>query len=292
MRRCRQLVTRHNEHQQSFDVPKKYAMTNWRAIKVQNGRQSCREPNFSMASTNVNMSTLERYLWLTLLGPILWLQGKHARRVTPLLPEPTGPREGKAGQGPLIRILVAGDSAAAGVGASSQDEALCGQLVRRLSQHRTVEWQLIAVTGLDSPGLVKMLEEAPAEPFDVVILSIGVNDVTALRSPRQWVNWQSQLAGLVQLRFGPHLLIHSALPPMHGFTALPQPLRWFMGRWAHEMNRQLASEIPAQGPRIMCSPFQGAVIDGLATDGFHPGSKGYALWAEGLSRHILEAQSK
>jgi lysophospholipase L1-like esterase len=239
-----------------------------------------------------NMSTWERYLWLTLLGPILWLQGKRARRVTPLLPEPTGPREGKAGQGPLIHILIAGDSAAAGVGASSQDEALCGQLVQRLSQHCTIEWKVMAVTGLDSPGLVKMLEEAPAEPFNVVILSIGVNDVIALRSPRQWVNWQGQLAGIVRQRFEPDLLIHSALPPMHRFTALPQPLRWIFGRWAYEMNRQLACEVPAEGRQIMHTPFEGELIDGLATDGFHPGPKGYALWAEGLSRHILKSQSK
>lgn len=244
-----------------------------------------------MASTNATLSTWERNLLLTLLGPIFWVQGKHVRRVTPRLPEPPGPRAGVAGQGPLIRMLVAGDSAAAGVGASSQDEALCGQMVQRLSQHRTVQWQLMAVTGLDSPGLLKMLEEAPAERFDVVILSIGVNDVTALRAPRQWVEWQSRLAGLVQQRFKPKLLVHSALPPMHGFTALPQPLCWFFGRWANELNRQLARAVPADGPRIMHSPFQDASAEGLATDGFHPGPKGYAFWAEGLSECILDAHS-
>ena len=109
------------------------------------------------------------------------------------MPEPAGPRVGVTGQGPPLRLLIAGDSAAAGVGASSQDEALCGQLVQRLSQHFTLHWQLQAVTGLTSPGLEQMLLTLPEQPFDVVVLSIGVNDVTNLIAPNLWVKWQERL---------------------------------------------------------------------------------------------------
>ena len=87
----------------------------------------------------------------------------------------------------MLRLLIAGDSAAAGVGASSQDDALCGKLVSRLSQHCNVEWRLVAVNGLDSPGLLGLLEETPEHRYDVVVLSIGVNDVTSLRSPSEWL---------------------------------------------------------------------------------------------------------
>lgn len=233
------------------------------------------------------MRDWERYLWLTLLGPLLWLQGRHVRRVTPRLPEPPGLRQGTAGRGPLLRVLIAGDSAAAGVGAPSQHEALSGQLVSRLSQHHTVQWCLMAVNGLDSPGLLRLLEETPVDRFDVVVLSIGVNDVTGLRSPSEWLQWQSRLAKSVEHRFEPGLLIHSALPPMHGFTALPQPLRWFMGRWALEMNRRLATSLAGQARRVLHSPFLGAAAHGLAADGFHPGPLGYSLWAQGLSQLIL-----
>jgi len=66
------------------------------------------------------MGEWKLYLWLMFPGPILWLQGRHVRRVTPHMPEPPGPRAGSVGLAPLIRILVAGDSAAAGVGASSR----------------------------------------------------------------------------------------------------------------------------------------------------------------------------
>jgi lysophospholipase L1-like esterase len=233
------------------------------------------------------MTDWERYLGLTLLGPLLWLQGKYVRFVMPRLPEPPGAREGTTGQGPELRLLIAGDSAAAGVGASSQDEALSGRLLGYLRPYCTVKWRLVAVNGLDSPGLVKLLEETPADRFDVVVLSIGVNDVTQLSSPSQWLQWQDQLTSLIQRRFQPELLIHSAIPPMHGFTALPQPLRWFMGRWALEMNRRLKESLSGQTRRTLHWPFQEAASDGLATDGFHPGPIGYAKWAEGLSTVIL-----
>jgi len=233
------------------------------------------------------MTNWERHLGLTLLGPLLWLQGKYVRLVTPQLPEPPGAREGTTGQGPELRLLIAGDSAAAGVGASSQDEALSGRLVDYLRPHCTVKWRLVAVNGLDSPRLLKLLEETPAARFDVVVLSIGVNDVTSLRSPSQWLQWQNQLASVIQTRFKPRLLIHSAIPPMHCFTALPQPLRWFMGTWAIEMNRRLEATLSGNTGRILHWPFQEAASEGLAADGFHPGPIGYAKWAEGLSRVIL-----
>ncbi len=239
------------------------------------------------------MADWERYLWLSLLAPLLWLQGRYVRRVTPRLPEPVGARDGTLGQGPALRILIAGDSAAAGVGAATQEQALCGQLTKILSRHCTVEWQLSAVNGLDTPGLLKLLQDLPASHFDAVVLSIGVNDVTRLRSPRQWLQWQNQLAGVVQARFGPQLIVHSAVPPMHGFTALPQPLRWFMGCWAREMNRLLAAALSGQTRRALYGPFQGDVsAHFLASDGFHPGPPGYANWAHGLSQLITTSRTR
>ena len=236
------------------------------------------------------MSDLERYFWMVVLGPVFWLQAKYLRRVTPRLPEPPGARSGVAGSGPLVRLLVAGDSAAAGVGATSQDEALCGQLVSLLSEHNTVQWQLLAANGLDSPGLVQLLEDAPRDAFDVVIISMGGNDVSGLVAPRDWVTWQNRLAHVVARRFNPHLLVHSAAPPLHAFPAIPQPLRWFSGRWANEMNRHLAHGlVGTQCRRTMLRHPDMSAAAGLSEDGIHPGPKGYSAWARELSQHIRQS---
>jgi lysophospholipase L1-like esterase len=235
------------------------------------------------------MPDWERLLLLVMLWPIFWLQAKHVRRVTPHMPEPTGSRNGVCGQGSLCRVLIAGDSGAAGVGVARQDDALCGQLVHRLSQHHTVEWCVLAANGLDSPGLVKLLEGTPAARFDVVVLSMGANDVTCLCAPQRWVQWQTQLAELITNRFAPSLLVHSAVPPMHACMALPQPLRWFMGRWAREMNVLLSGLLSGKKRRTMHWHPETTTLTGMAVDGFHPSSQGYAQWADGLSQLILAA---
>ena len=76
---------------------------------------------------------------------------------------------GPAGCGPLVRLLVVGDSGAAGVGAGKMDEALCGQLVHHLSERHTLPWRVLAVNGLVAPGLRQLLHDEPCEPFDVVV---------------------------------------------------------------------------------------------------------------------------
>jgi lysophospholipase L1-like esterase len=231
----------------------------------------------------------QRLLLLWLLSPLLWLQARHVRRVTPYMPEPPGRRAGTTGSGSLVRLLVAGDSGAAGVGAETQDDALCGQLVRCLSRHHTVQWCVLAANGLDSPGLHKLLQAAPCGRFDVVVLSMGANDATGLCAPLQWARWQSRLAELIDLRFAPALLVHSAVPPMHACLALPQPLRWFMGHWAKQMNRSLARVLIDQVGRTMHWHPETTTTAGMAVDGIHPSSEGYAVWADGLSRRILAA---
>lgn len=229
----------------------------------------------------------QRMALMGALGPLLWLQGRHVRRVTPKLPEPPGERAGSHGSGPPLRLLLAGDSAAAGVGAATQQQALSGQLVPLLGRHFSLQWQLLASTGLDSAGLVRALAGIPEQAFDVVVLSVGVNDVTGLCAPTRWLALQDALARLVQQRFAPRLVIHSAVPPMHSFSALPQPLRWFLGRWACEMNRRLAAQLHpgAASPALrVLLPLPAAEPgDALATDGFHPGPHGYALWAQALA---------
>ena len=233
----------------------------------------------------------QRLLLMCALWPVLGLQAMHVRRITPCMPEPPGCRTGTAGEGPPLRLLVAGDSGAAGVGVGTQDEGLCGQLVRCLSLHHTVHWRVLAANGLDSPGLLHVLDHSPCERFDVVVLSIGANDATRLLNPLLWARWQERLATLIGQRFEPSLLVHSAVPPMHACLALPQPLRWFMGRWARQMNQALAGLVFSQSQRIMHWHPDTTTTLGMAEDGFHPSATGYAEWAQQLSPRILNNMS-
>lgn len=217
---------------------------------------------------------------------MLLLQGYHVRRVTPRLPEPPGARSGRAGEGSPLRLLVAGDSAAAGVGAASQDEALTGRLVAELSARRALDWRLEARTGYTTADAHAHLAALPEDRFDVVVLSLGVNDVTRSVGRARWLARQTALADLLQARFAPRAVFFTALPPMHLFPALPQPLRWYLGARARDFNAALAERLSGhRGWHLVAPEFRDDRAH-IASDGFHPGPAAYAAWAARIGREI------
>lgn len=225
---------------------------------------------------------LNHGLALTLLvplAPLLWAQGVHTRRKTPVLPEPPGPRSGRAGAGPVLRMLIAGDSSAAGVGVDHQDEALSGQLQALLAPRFDLQWELIARTGHTTADLLACLHALPPRPIDVVVLSLGVNDVTGLAPLQRWMQQQRALATLLQQRFNARQVLVAAVSPMGQMLAMPQPLRWVMGRRAALLNAALAHALRDQGHcQILQLPPTG-LPGALARDGFHPGAATYRAWA-------------
>ena len=206
-----------------------------------------------------------------LLGPLLLAQGLYTRRVTPKLPEAEGDRQGEAGSGDVLRLLIVGDSAAAGVGAATQGEALSGRLVARLADDYQLSWKLWAHSGLDSQGLLELLEQHAPEPFDVALLSIGVNDVTSSLTLDQWLARQRRLMALLCDKYAVRQIVVSPLPPMHLFPALPQPLRWFLGFRARRFNAHLADLAACLDQCTMLTTPLAPEPGLMASDGFHPG---------------------
>ena len=220
------------------------------------------------------------------LGPILLWQGRRVRRTVPLLPEPGGPREGLSGNGAPLRLLVLGDSAAAGVGAATQADALAGQLVAALSDSFQVRWKLIAQTGATTQTVLEHLQKIEGQVFDVVVTSLGVNDVTSGRSLDGWRRLQGELVALLRSKFQAQHVLLSGLPPMHKFPALPQPLRWYIGSRAKQFDSALEA-LAANGSGSEFVKLSYTMdVQFMATDGFHPGPAIYALWGADIARRI------
>lgn len=225
------------------------------------------------------------------LGPVLLAQGKRVRRTVPTLPEPAGEREGLLGSGPELRLLILGDSAAAGVGSDTQEAALSGQLAVSLAPTFRLHWKLLAFTGATTRDILRRLGRAPPAAYDAVVTSLGVNDVTGRRSLDSWRRQQLELIDLLRARLGATHIVLSALPPMHRFPALPQPLRWYVGGRARDFNRVLAG-IARERPGCDYLELEHGAMDvsAMASDGFHPGPPLYQLWGREAAACIKRAK--
>ena len=218
--------------------------------------------------------------------PILLLQAVWVRLSMIKLPEALGERSGTAGSGKKINLLIIGDSASAGVGTKAQKNALSGQLVANLATTNTVNWQLVATTGLTSTALISEIENIKNQRFDFVLVSIGVNDVTGLTKQHQWVSNIKTIVDLCNVKFDNPKVLMTALPPMHLFTGLLQPLRWWLGLRAKILNELMTLTSTDYNQCSVLTINMPFAPQYLAQDGFHPSSLAYSVWAEQAAKAL------
>jgi lysophospholipase L1-like esterase len=230
------------------------------------------------------------------LSPLLVAQALRTRSRVPRLPEAAGARQGAHGAcATRLRLLVAGDSSAAGVGVTTQDDALAGHLVPLLVERcvKRVQWTLCARTGLTTAQTLDVLRAAELPVFDLAIVVTGVNDVVDQVGSLRAVRARDHIANLLRNSVGAQHVVFCPLPPIHRFPALPQPLRWMAGADAQRHNRALRAWAAERGAR--CGDVSTLRLDHvrldrdtMASDGFHPGKPVYRAVAAALADHIAE----
>ncbi len=254
-----------------------------------------------------------------LLAPVYFHQGRKIKRDTVRLPEPDGERCGLVPLHPsasgrasdtesTLKLMIVGDSAAAGVGSQTQQEALVGKLIPILTQQLSayssfsvLDWSLQATTGHTSFDILRRLYVLPApnRPVDVMLLSVGVNDTTSNVAIDKWQQQIEDIIAIAQRKFGVRELIFLSLPPMADMPAIPAPLNNFVGAKALMLDQILQQVCAAHdGVNYMATDFarmirehsNGTPIDiavMFASDGFHPSSLMYGYWAQQVSEKIL-----
>ena len=221
------------------------------------------------------------------LSPLLIAQALRIRRIAQQLPEPPGPRQGRSGKGPLLRLAIIGDSSAAGVGAPDQQSALSGQLVAALAESFEVDWQLDAKSGATTRSTRARLSGAAPRDCDAVLVVLGVNDVTRLVPAALWVRQQERLLAQLTDLYQPRRFYLSGMPPIGQFPLLPQPLRWTLGRHADTLE---AARLRWLAGRADCVhlPFDLPADPALvASDGFHPSPALYRIWGKQTASRII-----
>jgi lysophospholipase L1-like esterase len=218
-----------------------------------------------------------------LLGPIILPQARRAKRVIPRLPDAAKPWDGSITGPNPVSILVLGDSTAAGVGTDRQEDALPGNLARRLSTEweRGATWRAVGENGATSEDIVRRyLADASSQSYDLVFVSIGANDALKLRSRAAFRrNFRTIIRRLRSV--SPHaFILVSSLPGFSQFVALPNPLRWALQLHSRSLE-DVARRFAAAEPGVVMSPPAPRYTPGFfASDRFHPSAQGYREWVD------------
>jgi lysophospholipase L1-like esterase len=223
-----------------------------------------------------------------LVAPIAVRQGRALQFDTPRLPEAHGPRDGLIGSPGSrtpkpVRLLVVGDSTAMGTGVTKLDEGLPWQLGRILAARDSVgavAWRAVGRNGATAAEvLAEFTTAAVAAHFDLAVVLVGWNDTLRLRSGHEFSRALGRLLDRLH-EASPEARLVVVAPPVFGrFAALPNPLRWALGRHARGLTRR-AGQVAHAHSATLAPGFDGGSV---ASDRFHPDAAGYRALAEGIA---------
>lgn len=223
--------------------------------------------------------------------PVSAVQGLWLRRTANRLPGAAGERQGLTGHGTCLRLLALGDSIIAGVGIDHIGNALPVQFAHCLAEQtgNAIAWRVEGESGLDIQAVLGRLRSlAEGTEPDLVLLSVGVNDVTGLSSEKLWAARLCEFFETFHRQWPKARALFTGLPPMGLFPLPPQPLRGTLG-WRAATFDRIARDVIAGHAFALHVPTR---IDPLThdfcADGFHPSAESCNLWARELA--IIESR--
>lgn len=199
-----------------------------------------------------------------------------------------------APDGRPLKLVVLGDSTAAGVGADSPSEAYPTRLAQKLARDGfRVDLDAFGVSGARVADVLhRQVPSAVTARPDVVFVGIGANDsihLTALDSVRR--DMQAAVRRLKEA--GAEVVV--AGPPDMRAAAFLEPLRTLSGWRGRLVERQIAAAADAEDVPVVplakrTGPTFGRDPERYnSADDFHPSGAGYGLWAEAIYPELLRA---
>ncbi|MGE3467136.1 MAG: SGNH/GDSL hydrolase family protein [Pyrinomonadaceae bacterium] len=224
------------------------------------------------------------------IAPFLYMQGQIVRWKVGVLPDASGEKHGKCGEGgPAATVFVIGESTVAGLGARNHELALAGQFAKYLSRHigRAVEWNVVGKNGVTARRTIdELVPHMPDERFDYILVGLGGNDVMKLSSPAKWRRDMTELLGILRRTNPDAVIFISNCPMIIHSPIMPQPIKtilWNLSRM-HDTNIR---EFTRNMERVFYYPQPVNVrLDGFFADGLHPSEQGYADWAADMVRYF------
>ncbi len=201
------------------------------------------------------------------------------------------------GSGKPLTLVVVGDSTAQGIGARDPDASFGACVARALAEEgRDVRLVNLGVEGaLASEVLESQVPRVPALEPDVVLVSVGGNDVIRWTPVRRYVRRMSEMLDAL-VTTGARVAVLD-VPAIITMPILPLPLRVVFDRRARRMNRELRGLVEGRRDvalvgiyEVMRRAFTRA-SGHFCADGHHPSPSGYTLWAEEVGRELARLEA-
>ena len=235
------------------------------------------------------------------LAGIMWGEGKLAKRRIPVATDPPPASDnivwaapGVSPVRPSIRIAIAGDSSAAGYGAYRERDTPAARFAIGISEvaRRPVHVTSVAVVGAESKDLEPQIDALIANPPELAVIMIGVNDVTEGTKPAVAVPYLE--SAVRRLRAAGTEVVVGTCPDLGVIAPIAQPLR----TWARRLSRQMAAAqtiavVRAGGTTVSLGDLLGPQFAGrrelFAEDQFHPSAEGYRVATNAMLPSALDA---
>ena len=243
---------------------------------------------------SINVISILVYLIIGLLFPLLWYQGMRLKREVPRLPLPGDSPFGICkGKDKEFKILGLGESPMAGVGIAKHSLTLTGLTAVKLNKLLgcSVKWEILAESGLSLKNLNKLIGEQLGKNADLVLVSMGGNDVFQLTPPWVWKNNINTCVKLLYEKENKPLILFSPVPPVGRFPAIPNPLRITFSFWGLLLQASLDQTINSMDNAYLLDERFPEGKEYYLEDGIHPSPLAYDPWSEKLAIMTLELLS-
>lgn len=236
---------------------------------------------------------MQRVLFWSLF-PFTLPQAIQLRRAAPRLEPAAGPVAGAVGEGRDLRLIAIGDSIVAGVGAGRSDNAIAGATAASAAPllGARISWQSIGKIGATTEKIrQRLVPRLPEDPADILVVSAGVNDLTSLHRTGRFAQNLGGLLDTLRLHSPRAVIAVTGIPPLHGFPALPDPLRRVFGLRGKTFDAVIRRETEHRD-RVRHIPLDfEPTPDKFSADGFHPSAESYsyfgAITAEAIAEEIV-----
>jgi lysophospholipase L1-like esterase len=229
---------------------------------------------------------------------LLMRQAAEARRIIPMAEAPPPRGDGTYGAkfgGPPIKMVILGDSSAAGYGVHRPRETPGALLATGVSRrlHRPVRLHRVAVVGSMSAGLPYQVDAALEYDPDVAIILIGGNDVTHVSIRAAAVRHLGD--AVRRLRAAGCKVVVGTCPDIGAIQPIKPPLRWLAHKWSRDLAAEQTVAVVEAGGRtvslgnLLGPMFAADPVRMFSSDHFHPSAEGYARAAAVVLPTLLAA---